>query len=52
MPAAALDQPRIARLIATLLDPAFRADVEALGGYDCTNAGSVRVVEPQPVEAR
>jgi putative molybdopterin biosynthesis protein len=52
MPAAALDQPRIARLIATLLDPAFRADVEALGGYDCTNAGSLRVVEPQPVEAR
>ncbi len=52
LPAAALDEPRTARLIATLLDPAFRVHVEALGGYDCVNAGTVRIVEPQPVEAR
>jgi putative molybdopterin biosynthesis protein len=45
LPASSLDEPRIARLIATLRDAAFRADVEALGGYDCANAGDVRIVE-------
>ena len=46
LPASSLDDPRIVRLIAILREPAFRAEVEALGGYDCANAGSVRVVEP------
>lgn len=49
MPVAALDDPRIARLIETLRDPSFRREVEALGGYDCAHAGEVRIVEPQPV---
>jgi putative molybdopterin biosynthesis protein len=52
LPAAALEEPRIVRLIATLRDAAFRADVEALGGYDCSNAGIVRVVAAEPVETR
>jgi hypothetical protein len=52
LPAAALGEPRIARLIATLLEAAFRAEVEALGGYDCSNAGTVRIVAPEPVETR
>ena len=52
LPASALEEPRIARLIATLLEAAFRADVEALGGYDCSNAGTVRIVAPEPVETR
>jgi len=52
LPAASLDEPRIARLIATLREPAFRAEVEVLGGYDCAQAGSVRIVEPAAVEAR
>ena len=46
MPEASLDEPRIAVLLEILRDPAFRADVEALGGYDCTNAGTVRIVQP------
>jgi putative molybdopterin biosynthesis protein len=41
LPARALDEPRIARLLATLRDPAFRTDIEALGGYDCAHAGAV-----------
>ncbi|HYZ16539.1 MAG TPA: substrate-binding domain-containing protein, partial [Candidatus Acidoferrum sp.] len=49
MPADALDDPRIGLLIETLRDPAFRAEVEALGGYDCAHAGEVRIVEPRPV---
>ena len=52
LPAASLDEPRVAQLIAILREPAFRAEVEALGGYDCAHAGDVRVVEPQAVEAR
>jgi putative molybdopterin biosynthesis protein len=51
LPAASLDEPRIAALLATLRDPSFRADVERLGGYDTTAAGSVRIVEPQPAGA-
>jgi putative molybdopterin biosynthesis protein len=51
LPAASLDEPRIAALLATLRDPSFRTDVERLGGYDTTAAGSVRVVEPQPAGA-
>jgi putative molybdopterin biosynthesis protein len=49
VPAAALDEPRIARLVATLRDPAFRAEVEALGGYDCARGGEIRIVEPEAV---
>ncbi|MDB5042891.1 MAG: molybdenum cofactor synthesis domain protein [Candidatus Eremiobacteraeota bacterium] len=51
LPAALLDEPRIAAVLATLRDPSFRADVERLGGYDTTAAGSVRVVDPQPAAA-
>jgi putative molybdopterin biosynthesis protein len=51
LPVRALDEPRIARLVAILREPAFRAEVEALGGYDCAHAGDVRVVEPEPVHA-
>jgi molybdate-binding protein len=43
--AAALDDPRIAALIAAMRDPALRAAIEALGGYDATQAGDVRIVE-------
>jgi len=32
-----------------LREPAFRAEVEALGGYDCAHAGEVRIVEPETV---
>ncbi len=46
LPATSLEEPRIARLVAALRDPAFRAEVEALGGYDCTHAGEIRTVEP------
>jgi putative molybdopterin biosynthesis protein len=52
LPASALEQPRIARLLATLRDPAFRSDVEALGGYDCARAGDVRIVSPEATPAR
>jgi putative molybdopterin biosynthesis protein len=52
LPASLLDEPRVARLIAILHEPAFRADVEALGGYDCAHAGDVRIVEPSVVSAR
>jgi putative molybdopterin biosynthesis protein len=48
LPAAALDEPRIAALVAILREPAFRREVERLGGYDCTHAGTVRIVEPAP----
>jgi putative molybdopterin biosynthesis protein len=51
LPARSLDEPRIAQLIAILHEPAFRAAVAALGGYDCARAGDVRVVEPEPVHA-
>ncbi|HEY4442275.1 MAG TPA: molybdopterin biosynthesis protein [Candidatus Elarobacter sp.] len=46
LPAASLEEPRIAAIVEILRDPAFRAEVESLGGYDCTHAGSVRIVEP------
>jgi putative molybdopterin biosynthesis protein len=52
LPAAALDEPRIVRLIAILREPAFRAEVEGLGGYDCAQAGEIRIVEPVAVEAQ
>ena len=52
LPARALDEPRIVQLIAILGDATFRAEVEALGGYDCAHAGEIRIVEPLAVEAR
>lgn len=52
LPERSLAEPRIARLIAILREPAFRADVEALGGYDCSHAGDVRIVAPDAVPAR
>lgn len=45
LPARTLADPRIATLIATLREPAFRAQVEALGGYDARDAGTVRFVD-------
>jgi putative molybdopterin biosynthesis protein len=51
LPAASLDEPRIAAVLETLRDSSFRSDVERLGGYDTTAAGSVRVVDPQPAGA-
>ncbi|HEY0396376.1 MAG TPA: molybdopterin biosynthesis protein [Candidatus Elarobacter sp.] len=52
LPAASLAEPRIAKLLELLRDAALRADVEALGGYDCAHAGDVRIVEPAVAEAR
>jgi putative molybdopterin biosynthesis protein len=53
LPAASLDEPRIARLIEMLGETVFRDEVEALGGYDCAQAGEIRIVEPAvAVEAR
>ncbi len=51
LPAASLDTPRIAQLIALLRDRSLRAQIEALGGYDCAHAGEVRITEPAAVEA-
>ena len=44
--AAYVDEPRIALLLATLSDPALRAEIEALGGYDASSSGALRFVEP------
>ena len=52
LPEAALDEPRMQLLIEILRDPAFRADVEALGGYDTSRGGDVRVVMPAAAAAR
>ena len=49
--AAALDDPRIATLIATMRDAALRASIDALGGYDAARAGEVRVIEPAAASA-
>ncbi len=51
LPASALDSPRIAQTIALLRDRDVRAEIVALGGYDCARAGEVRIVEPAVVEA-
>ena len=51
LPARSLNEPRIARLIAVLREAGFRAEIEALGGYDCAHAGDVRIVETEPVHA-
>jgi putative molybdopterin biosynthesis protein len=43
--AEALDDPRIQTLIAAMREPALRAAIDALGGYDAARAGDVRIVE-------
>jgi putative molybdopterin biosynthesis protein len=47
-----LDDPRIARVLAALASPALRAQIEALGGYDASAAGTVRFVETVTADAR
>ena len=44
--ATSLDDPRIATTIDAMRDPALRTSIEALGGYDASRAGDVRIVEP------
>jgi putative molybdopterin biosynthesis protein len=44
--ARALDEPRIATLVATLGSAALRAEINALPGYDATAAGTIRYVDP------
>jgi len=51
LPAATLEEPRIAHVLALLREPAVRAEIEALGGYDCAHAGDVRIVDPVVAEA-
>ena len=51
LPASSLESPHVARAVALLRDPAVRAEIEALGGYDCARAGDVRIVEPAAAEA-
>jgi putative molybdopterin biosynthesis protein len=46
--AEALDDPRIQTLIAAMREPALRAAIDALGGYDAARAGDVRIVESAP----
>jgi putative molybdopterin biosynthesis protein len=46
--AGALVDPRIESLIAAMREPALRAAIDALGGYDAARAGDVRIVEPAP----
>jgi putative molybdopterin biosynthesis protein len=43
--AATLEDPRIATVIATMRDADLRAAIDALGGYDASYAGDVRIVE-------
>ncbi len=44
--ASQMNEPRIATLLATLAEPGLRAEVEALGGYDARESGTIRFVEP------
>jgi len=46
--AASLDDPRIGTLIAAMREPALRAAIDALGGYDAARAGEVRMLETAP----
>lgn len=46
LPAEAVDEPRIARLIELAGSENFRQAVEAMGGYDTRPAGEIRWVEP------
>jgi putative molybdopterin biosynthesis protein len=46
LPAAALDEPRIAVVLEALRSPGLRAQIDALPGYDARAAGTIRIVEP------
>jgi putative molybdopterin biosynthesis protein len=46
LPAAALDEPRIAIVLEALRSPEVRAQIDALPGYDARDAGTIRIVEP------
>ena len=45
--ASSLEDQRIGELLAAMREPALRAAVNALGGYDASNAGEVRIVAPE-----
>lgn len=49
--AESLDDPRIATLLAAMRDPALRAAIDALGGYDAARAGDIRILDPAPAHA-
>jgi molybdate transport repressor ModE-like protein len=42
LPFALLDDPLIRQVIGLLLSPSFRADVDALAGYDATDTGKIQ----------
>jgi putative molybdopterin biosynthesis protein len=46
LPAASLDEPHVAAVLAALRSPALRAQIDALPGYDARDAGTIRIVEP------
>jgi putative molybdopterin biosynthesis protein len=43
--ASTLDEPRIAALIATMREQTLRVSIDALGGYDASRSGDVRIVD-------
>jgi putative molybdopterin biosynthesis protein len=44
--ARSLDEARIATLVATVTSAALRTQIDALPGYDATDAGAIRYVDP------
>ena len=44
--ASSLEDPKMMTLLDAMREPALRASIEALGGYDARCAGDVRIVEP------
>lgn len=46
--ATALDDARISSLVEAMRDGALRSSIEALGGYDTTCAGHIRMIERSP----
>jgi len=46
LPAASLDEPRIALLLEALRSSGVRAQIDALPGYDARASGTIRIVEP------
>ncbi len=49
--AGSLDDPRIGTLLEAMRDREVREAIEALGGYDATQAGLIRIVEQTPAAA-
>ena len=45
--ASSLDDPRFVTVLETMRDPALRASIDALGGYDASRAGEVRFVRAE-----